>query len=76
MNASVSMEEISHSSENVISDLGAENAENSSFPALRACKAIKAGEKASQEMIDSWKENGFSRYLNYFEVFDSLFKKS
>ncbi|KAK2452276.1 tRNA (adenine(58)-N(1))-methyltransferase non-catalytic subunit trm6 [Trifolium repens] len=63
MNASVSMEEISHSSENVISDLGAENAENSSFPALRACKAIKAGEKASQEMIDSWKENGFSSLI-------------
>ncbi|WJX15664.1 hypothetical protein P8452_05777 [Trifolium repens] len=60
MSASVSMEEISHSSENVISDLGAEN---SSFPALRACKAIKAGEKASQEMIDSWKENGFSSLI-------------
>jgi tRNA (adenine58-N1)-methyltransferase non-catalytic subunit len=58
------MEEISHSSENGISDLGADNAENtenSTFPALRACKAIKAGEKASQEIIDSWKENGFSR---------------
>jgi len=50
------MEEISHSSENGISDLGADNAENtenSTFPALRACKAIKAGEKASQEIIDS-----------------------
>jgi hypothetical protein len=56
------MEGISHSSENGISDLGAEN---NTFPALRACKAIKAGEKASQEIIHSWKENGFSRYLNF-----------
>lgn len=66
MCASVSMEEISHSSENGISDLGADNAENiesSTFPALRACKAIKAGEKASQEIIDSWKENGFSSLI-------------
>lgn len=66
MGASVSMEEISHSSENGISDLGADNAENienSTFPALRACKAIKAGEKASQEIIDSWKENGFSSLI-------------
>ncbi|PNY16587.1 tRNA (adenine(58)-N(1))-methyltransferase non-catalytic subunit TRM6-like protein, partial [Trifolium pratense] len=60
MCASVSMEEISHSSENGTSDLGAEN---NTFPALRACKAIKAGEKASQEIIDSWKENGFSSLI-------------
>ncbi|GAU26850.1 hypothetical protein TSUD_02520 [Trifolium subterraneum] len=63
MSASVCMEEASHSSENVISDLGAENAENNTFPALRVCKAIKAGEKASQEIIDSWKENGFSSLI-------------
>ncbi|KAK2434790.1 tRNA (adenine(58)-N(1))-methyltransferase non-catalytic subunit trm6 [Trifolium repens] len=60
MCASVSMEGISHSSENGISDLGAEN---NTFPALRACKAIKAGEKASQEIIHSWKENGFSSLI-------------
>lgn len=63
MCASVSMEEISHSSENGISDLGAENTENTTIPAIKACKATKAGEKASQEIIGLWKENGFSRYL-------------
>lgn len=60
MNVSGGIEEISHSSENAISDLGAEN---TTLPALRACKAAKAGEKASPEVVDSWKENGFSRYL-------------
>ncbi|CAL5205818.1 unnamed protein product [Lathyrus oleraceus] len=60
MSVSVSMEEASHSPENGISDLGAEN---TTFPALKAYKATKAGEKASQEILDSWKENGFSSLI-------------
>ncbi|KAK7275211.1 hypothetical protein RIF29_16320 [Crotalaria pallida] len=63
MGASVSMEEICNSSENVISDLGAENTDNTNIPAKRVCKAAKAGEKAPQEIIDSWKENGFSSLI-------------
>jgi len=57
--ASVSMVEISHTSENGISDIGTENTE----PALEVRKAPKAGERAQKEVIDLWKENGFSRYL-------------
>ncbi|XP_050888369.1 uncharacterized protein LOC127093475 isoform X4 [Lathyrus oleraceus] len=60
MSVSVSMEEASHSPENGISDIGAEN---TTFPALKAYKATKAGEKASQEILDSWKENGFSSLI-------------
>ncbi|KAK7275206.1 hypothetical protein RIF29_16315 [Crotalaria pallida] len=63
MGASVSMEEICNSSENVISDLGAEKTDNTNIPAKRVCKAAKAGEKAPQEIIDSWKENGFSSLI-------------
>ncbi|KAK7275208.1 hypothetical protein RIF29_16317 [Crotalaria pallida] len=63
MGASVSMEEICNSSENVISDLGVENTDNTNIPAKRVCKAAKAGEKAPQEIIDSWKENGFSSLI-------------
>ncbi|KAK7321802.1 hypothetical protein VNO77_32755 [Canavalia gladiata] len=54
-----SMEEISGSTENGISDLGAENTE----PAIKVCKGPKAGEKAQQETIDLWKENGFSSLI-------------
>ncbi|XP_027331882.1 tRNA (adenine(58)-N(1))-methyltransferase non-catalytic subunit trm6 isoform X2 [Abrus precatorius] len=60
ISASASMEEISSPSENEISDLGAENTE----PAIKVCnKAPKAGEKAQQETIDLWKENGFSSLI-------------
>lgn len=60
ISASVTMEEISQSSENGISELGAENTE----PAVQEVrKAPKAGEKAQKEMIDSWKENGFSSLI-------------
>lgn len=54
------MEEIPHSSENGISDLGAENTES----VTEVRKAPKAGEKAKKEIVDLWKENGFPRYLN------------
>lgn len=57
--ASASMEEISLSSENGISDLGTENIE----PAKEVRKAPKAGEKAQKETIDLWKENGFSSLI-------------
>jgi len=53
------MVENSHSSENGISDIGIDNTE----PAIEVRKAPKAGERAQKEVIDSWKENGFSRYL-------------
>lgn len=55
------MDEISSSSGNGISDLGVENIENTIIPAIRVCKSTKAGEKAQQETIDLWRENGFSR---------------
>ncbi|OIW12017.1 hypothetical protein TanjilG_16128 [Lupinus angustifolius] len=61
--ASVSMEKISLSSENGISDLGAENTENTNIPGKRVSKAAKAGEKAPPEVIESWKENGFSSLI-------------
>lgn len=61
INAPVNMEEISQSLENEISNLGADNA---IIPATKVGKATKAGDKAPQEIIDLWKENGFSRYLN------------
>ncbi|KAG4944742.1 hypothetical protein JHK85_049388 [Glycine max] len=59
ISASTSMEDISHSSENGISDLGAENTE----PAKEVWKAPKAGERAQKEIIDLWKENGFSSLI-------------
>ncbi|CAL5383470.1 unnamed protein product [Camellia sinensis] len=34
--------------------------ETSTSPVTKACKTPKAGEKASQEAINLWKENGFS----------------
>ncbi|KAK7291238.1 hypothetical protein RIF29_06215 [Crotalaria pallida] len=40
-----------------------ENTDNTNIPAKRVCKAAKAGEKAPQEIIDSWKENGFSSLI-------------
>ncbi|KAH1214668.1 tRNA (adenine(58)-N(1))-methyltransferase non-catalytic subunit trm6 [Glycine max] len=58
MSASTSMEDNSHSLENGISDLGAENTE----PA-KVRKAPKAGERAHKEIIDLWKENGFSSLI-------------
>ncbi|RDY13012.1 tRNA (adenine(58)-N(1))-methyltransferase non-catalytic subunit trm6, partial [Mucuna pruriens] len=57
--ASTSMEEMSHSSEDGISDLGAENTK----PVIEVHKAPKAGEKAQNEIIDLWKENGFSSLI-------------
>lgn len=35
--------------------------ESSSSPVTKACRTPKAGEKASAEMIHTWRENGFSR---------------
>ncbi|WVY88999.1 hypothetical protein V8G54_037940 (chloroplast) [Vigna mungo] len=57
ISASASMVEISHSSENGISDIGTDNTE----PVIR--KAPKAGERAQKEVIDLWKENGFSSLI-------------
>lgn len=54
------MDEIS-SSGNGISDLSAENTENTISLATGVCKPTKAGEKAQQETIDLWMQNGFSR---------------
>ncbi|QCD98800.1 hypothetical protein DEO72_LG7g77 [Vigna unguiculata] len=59
ISASVSMVENSHSSENGISDIGIDNTE----PAIEVRKAPKAGERAQKEVIDSWKENGFSSLI-------------
>ena len=61
MPSSVSVAEISHSLENGVSELGVQNTENDITTAVRVGKSIKPGEKAQQEIIDSWKENGFSR---------------
>ncbi|KAI4316925.1 hypothetical protein L6164_024852 [Bauhinia variegata] len=60
---SVNVEDMSLSSGNEVSDLGAESADNTIISATRVHKSTKAGEKAQQEMIDSWKENGFSSLI-------------
>ncbi|KAA8537527.1 hypothetical protein F0562_027135 [Nyssa sinensis] len=56
----VSMEETALSSENGMLDLITETAAS---PVIRACKTTKAGEKASKETINLWKENGFSSLI-------------
>ncbi|XP_044474500.1 tRNA (adenine(58)-N(1))-methyltransferase non-catalytic subunit trm6-like [Mangifera indica] len=53
----VIMEGVSFSSENGVSDI------NSEAPVNKVCKPPKAGEKASQEALKLWKENGFSSLL-------------
>ncbi|GFY86239.1 eukaryotic initiation factor 3 gamma subunit family protein [Actinidia rufa] len=57
---SISMDETVLSSEKGMLDLVPET---SIFPATKACKSTKAGEKASQETINLWKENGFSSLI-------------
>ncbi|XP_059636291.1 uncharacterized protein LOC132278509 [Cornus florida] len=37
--------------------------ETAASPVIKACKATKAGEKASQEAINIWRENGFSSLI-------------
>uniref|UniRef100_A0A5B7ARY6 tRNA (adenine(58)-N(1))-methyltransferase non-catalytic subunit TRM6 n=2 Tax=Davidia involucrata TaxID=16924 RepID=A0A5B7ARY6_DAVIN len=56
----ISMEEAVPPSENGMLDLIPETAAS---PVIKACKATKAGEKASQEAINLWKENGFSSLI-------------
>ncbi|TXG52071.1 hypothetical protein EZV62_021240 [Acer yangbiense] len=56
----VVMEDISISSENVVSDIVPETTLS---PASKFCKAPNAGEKASQEALKLWKENGFSSLI-------------
>lgn len=53
-----SMEEISVSSENGMAN---PIPETTVSPINKTFKSAKAGEKASQEAIKLWKENGFSR---------------
>ncbi|KAH7567143.1 hypothetical protein JRO89_XS07G0023200 [Xanthoceras sorbifolium] len=60
ISSSVSMEDISLSSENVVSDI---IPETTLSPVSKFCKAPKAGEKASQEALTLWKENGFSSLI-------------
>lgn len=60
MSSSVSMEDISLSSENGVSDL---ILEASHSPVNNVSKSHKAGEKASQETLKLWKENGFSSMI-------------
>lgn len=61
VSTSVGVDEISDPSGNEISEQGAENVENTNIPAIRVSKSTKAGERAQQETINLWKENGFSR---------------
>ncbi|KAK9270304.1 hypothetical protein L1049_025882 [Liquidambar formosana] len=57
---SVSMEEITVSSENGMLELVPETTVS---PVTKTFKSTKAGEKASQEAIKLWKENGFSSLI-------------
>ncbi|KAH7849916.1 hypothetical protein Vadar_024872 [Vaccinium darrowii] len=57
---SVSMDESAISSESGMLDLVAET---STSPVTKASKTPKPGEKASQEAISFWKENGFSSLI-------------
>ncbi|XP_028784686.1 tRNA (adenine(58)-N(1))-methyltransferase non-catalytic subunit trm6 [Neltuma alba] len=63
MSTSVGVDEISDPSRNEISDQGAEKVENTNIPPVRAGKSTKAGERAQQETINVWKENGFSSLI-------------
>lgn len=58
--SSVSMEDISLSSENGVSDL---ILEANHSPVNKISKSHKVGEKASQETLKLWKENGFSSMI-------------
>ncbi|XP_058218755.1 uncharacterized protein LOC131329569 [Rhododendron vialii] len=57
---SASVDESAVSSENGMLDLVAET---STSPVTKASKTPKPGEKASQELISFWKENGFSSLI-------------
>ncbi|KAK8642364.1 hypothetical protein V6N13_011710 [Hibiscus sabdariffa] len=57
---SVSTEDVHLSSKNGDTDLVPENELSTSS---KTCKAPKAGEKATKEVIQSWKENGFSSLI-------------
>lgn len=69
---SVSMDESAISSESGMLDLVAET---STSPVTKASKTPKPGEKASQEAISFWKENGFSRLLAILMIFWLLFER-
>jgi tRNA (adenine-N(1)-)-methyltransferase non-catalytic subunit len=58
MSSSVGMEEIPPSTENEITDLIPETTVSL---VNKMGKSTKAGNKAPQQAIDLWKENGFSR---------------
>ncbi|KAK4275118.1 hypothetical protein QN277_018253 [Acacia crassicarpa] len=63
VSTSVRVDEISDPSGSEISEQGAENVENINIPAIRVSKSTKAGERAQQETINLWKENGFSSLI-------------
>ncbi|XAR61666.1 hypothetical protein NMG60_11016148 [Bertholletia excelsa] len=54
------MDEAAVSSENRMMDI---TSETSTCPVKKACKTPRAGEKATQEIINLWKENGFSSLI-------------
>jgi tRNA (adenine-N(1)-)-methyltransferase non-catalytic subunit len=58
MSSSVGMEEIPPSTENEIADIIPETTVSL---VNKMSKSTKAGNKAPQQAIDLWKENGFSR---------------
>lgn len=58
VSSTVSVEEISSPSEKEMSDLIPETSDSL---VNKSGKSRKAGNKASQQAIDLWKENGFSR---------------
>ncbi|XP_024026582.1 tRNA (adenine(58)-N(1))-methyltransferase non-catalytic subunit trm6 isoform X2 [Morus notabilis] len=53
-------EEICDESENGKSNI---LLEDSLSPVIRSCKSVKAGEKAPEEVVKLWKENGFSSLI-------------
>ncbi|XP_048440263.1 tRNA (adenine(58)-N(1))-methyltransferase non-catalytic subunit trm6-like [Pyrus x bretschneideri] len=58
--SAVSTEEVTLTSENVISE---PVPESTSSPVIKISKPAKLGENAPQEIISSWKENGFSSLI-------------
>lgn len=58
MSSTVSVEEISSPSKKEMSDLIPETSDSL---VNKSGKSRKAGNKASQQAIELWKENGFSR---------------
>lgn len=72
---SISIEETTIPSENGVMDNNPEMVTASPPHVAKSCKATKAGEDASLDAIDTWKENGFSRLMWFIDYLSTTMKK-